>query len=155
MPEPSGWRSASRRTLLACGCVASERERQQTLMNLEAAVADLSELKKLAEEAQSGPWEVLDGRRVSVTLPCLTEGCGYDSHAVAITHDSFRRLNAEANASYIAAASPEVLLRLIAVAEAAQDHVDSLMQYPETLVPINRERGTARALRSALQELEK
>jgi hypothetical protein len=111
-------------------------------------VADPSELKKLAEAAQSGPWEVLDGRRVSVTLPSLTEGCGYDSHAVAITHDSFRRLNAEANASYIAAASPEVLLRLIAVAEAAKYVAYSNgfdAAYPDKL----------EALRSALQELEK
>jgi hypothetical protein len=130
---------------VACHRPPSRRKRQQTLMDLEAAVADLSELKKLAEAAQSGPWEVLDGRRVSVTLPSLTEGCGYDSHAVAITHDSFRRLNAEANAAYIAAASPEVLLRLIAVAEAAKRHTE------ETGIPY----ASWAALRSALQELKK
>lgn len=63
-----------------------------------------------------GPWEVLDGTRVGVTLPSLTEGCGYDSHCIALTYGHDQRIDARANARLIAAA-PELL-------EALRNYVD-------------------------------
>ncbi len=55
-----------------------------------------------------GPWEVLDGRRVGVTLPSKVEGCGFYSHCIALTHSDRADINAEANARLIAAA-PDLL----------------------------------------------
>jgi hypothetical protein len=45
-----------------------------------------------------GKLEVLDGRRISVTLPSLIEGCGYSSHCVALTYGDDERVNSLANA---------------------------------------------------------
>lgn len=73
----------------------------------------------LAAGVTVGEWKVLDGRRVSVTLQ-TTEGCGFDSHCVALTHDSMGRLNAEAHAAYIAACSPDRIARLLARLEEAE-----------------------------------
>lgn len=46
-----------------------------------------------------GPWEVADGRRIGVNLPNVTGG-GYDSHCIAVTHES-AHINAAANARRI------------------------------------------------------
>ncbi len=64
-----------------------------------------------------GPWEVADGRRVGVTLPCRLEECGFDSHCVALTYGHDPRINAEANARLIAAA-PDMLAALCMLSDA-------------------------------------
>lgn len=64
-----------------------------------------------ADKHTPGPWEVLDGRRIGVTLPSSVEGCGFDSHCVALTHSDRPEINAEANACLIAA-SPDLLAAL-------------------------------------------
>lgn len=59
-----------------------------------------------------GPWEVLGGNRVSVTLPCAdVEASGYVSACIAITHSSEPRVDKVANARLIAAA-PDLLAAL-------------------------------------------
>lgn len=65
-----------------------------------------------------GPWEVLDGRRVGVTLPSLpAEGGGFCTHCVALTHSDRGEIDAEANARLIAAA-PDMLAALQMLSEA-------------------------------------
>jgi hypothetical protein len=82
---------------------------------------DLDHLESLARGATQGTegegWYVLDGRRVSATEPCEpVEQCGYNSACVALTFGNKQ----VANAAYIAACSPEVILRLCAIARAAE-----------------------------------
>jgi hypothetical protein len=50
-----------------------------------------------------GKLEVLDGKRLSITLPSLVEGCGYDSHCIALTYGGDERIDAKANARRIKA----------------------------------------------------
>ena len=69
-----------------------------------------------------GPWEVMDGRRVSVVLPNQTAG-GYDSHCVALTYSLDARVNAAANARLIAAA-PAMAAALNRIAGRLQMDVD-------------------------------
>ena len=60
-----------------------------------------------------GPWEVLNGDRVSVTLPCAdVEASGHVSVCIAITHSSEPGVDKVANAILIAE-SPELLKQLI------------------------------------------
>jgi hypothetical protein len=97
-------------------------------MDLEAAVADLSELKKLAEAAaHEGEGDWFDPELVESDEPILS------------TRKARR---------FIAAASPEVVLRLIAVAEAAK-----YVAYSNGFDAAYQDK--LEALRSALQELEK
>jgi hypothetical protein len=102
-------------------------------------------LRKLATMADhDSAWEVLDDRRISITLPSrFGTACGFDSHCIAITHDSFDRLNAEANAAYIAAANPDVVLRLLEVAERA-------LAYDHAAKNISAETGFFAPVREAL-----
>lgn len=55
-------------------------------------------------EHTPGKLEVLDDRRISVTLPSLIEGCGYSSHCVALTFGGDARVNSHANARRLVAA---------------------------------------------------
>jgi hypothetical protein len=116
-------------------------------MDLEAAVADLSELKKLAEGAVA-------------RLPGEEWFTQRDCESMLLAHPD--------DARHIAAASPEVLLRLIAVAEAAQRYYERYAQdeaddgdyavpgMPGHNTGCSYEQAVdAAALRSALQELEK
>ena len=74
-----------------------------------------------------GPWEVLDGNRVSVTLPCAdVEASGYVSACIAITHSSEPRVDKVANARLIAAA-PELLEALQAIVKSLSDQDDEGM----------------------------
>lgn len=80
----------------------------------------IAALKELAQRATPGPWDVVDGNRVSVTLPCPpVEQCGYDSVCVALTYPD-RRHNHVANAAFIAACDPSTILKLVAVVESAR-----------------------------------
>ena len=54
-------------------------------------------------EHTPGRLEVLDDRRISVTLPPLMEGCGYTSHCVAMAYGGDERVNSHANARRLAA----------------------------------------------------
>ena len=54
-------------------------------------------------EHTPGRLEVLDDRRISVTLPPLIEGCGYTSHCVAMAYGGDERVNSHANARRLAA----------------------------------------------------
>lgn len=54
-------------------------------------------------EHTPGKLEVLDDRRISVTLPPLIEDGGYSSHCVAMTHGGDERVNSHANARRLAA----------------------------------------------------
>lgn len=81
---------------------------------------DITELRAALAAATPGPWEVLDGTRVGVTLPSPVDGCGCDSHCVALTHGE-PRLTPQANAAYIAACSPDRIARLLDRLEAADD----------------------------------
>jgi hypothetical protein len=115
-------------------------------MDLEAAVADLSELKKLAGGATPGPWSV-EGNAVYV-LHGEPPRNRFSALVQSGRRDDAQEDELHTNAAYIAAASPEVLLRLIAVAEAAKYVAYSNgfdAAYPDKL----------EALRSALKELEK
>lgn len=55
-------------------------------------------------EHTPGKLEVLDDRRISVTLPPLIEDCGYTSHCVAMTYGGDERVNSHANARRLVAA---------------------------------------------------
>lgn len=105
---------------------------------------NLDQLQKIAEEATPGPWETdghglgiypsLDGKSGPALCALMSKSGAYDNH--------------EANAAHIAAASPDVVLRLIAVARAAKQADDDMRDswWPRT--------RTMDALRSALAELE-
>jgi hypothetical protein len=56
----------------------------------------------MREKHTEGWLEVVDGRRIGITLPAET-GDGFDSHCVAITHDSNGRLDAVASARRLVA----------------------------------------------------
>ena len=82
-----------------------------------AAVQKIREA--LAAGPTDGPWIVLDGNRVGVTLASEHAGCGYSSHCVALTHGA-PRLDPEVNAAYIAACDPATIRTLLAALDAAQ-----------------------------------
>lgn len=54
-------------------------------------------------EHTPGKLEVLDDRRISVTLPPLVEDGGYSSHCVAMTYGGDERVNSHANARRLVA----------------------------------------------------
>lgn len=117
---------------------------------------NLDQLQKIAEEATPGPWETdghglgiypsLDGKSGPALCALMSKSGAYDNH--------------EANAAHIAAASPDVVLRLIAVARAAKDLTSEIADLEKLAV----QRGDAlilarvQSLRSrafALEELER
>lgn len=82
-----------------------------------AAVAKIREA--MAAGPTDGPWSVLDGNRVSVSLASQHAECGFSSHCIALTHGA-PRLNPEVNAAYIAACDPATIRTLLAALDAAQ-----------------------------------
>lgn len=82
-----------------------------------AAVAKIREA--LAAGPTDGPWSVLDGNRVGVSLASQHAECGFSSHCIALTHGA-PRLNPEVNAAYIAACDPATIRAILAALDAAQ-----------------------------------
>jgi hypothetical protein len=93
-------------------------------------VTDYAELERLAREATPGPW-VLDGGYVRV-LGVIQVGCAK-----------------EADAAYIAAASPDVILALLEEAKAGRLIAESLNNVVAENAALLEER---RALREALEQ---
>lgn len=88
-------------------------------MTPEQAAAVQKIREALAAGPTDGPWTVLDGNRVGVTLASEHAGCGYSSHCVALTHGA-PRLDPEVNAAYIAACDPATIRTILAALDAAQ-----------------------------------
>lgn len=84
-------------------------------------MTDYTELRAKAEAATPGPWNRVDfgGNRIMIHI-----GGDEDAERSRIACVSYGNTlwpaEACANAAYIAAASPDVVLRLIAIADAAQ-----------------------------------
>ena len=80
---------------------------------------DYSNLKRLAQAATAGPWHA--GKSGDYTR----EVCAPDSTAISWS-GSFPLAKAQANAAYIAAASPDVVLKLLERLEAAHAEIASM-----------------------------
>jgi hypothetical protein len=81
----------------------------------------IERLTEIAEAATPGPWHKSDGKRVSVVLENINPGCGYDSHCVALTHSNDPRIDAQANAEFIATFNPTTVALIWAVVKAADE----------------------------------
>lgn len=89
-------------------------------MRREDELMDLKQLKKLAEGATPGPWDAEQDFDQSCGKPCTQDGC-HDSHASGtwsvwgpehVDHADSWRIE-KADAQYIAAVSPDVVLELL------------------------------------------
>jgi hypothetical protein len=90
----------------------------------------IERLTEIAEAATPGPWHKSDGKRVSVVLENINPGCGYDSHCVALTHSNDPRIDAQANAEFIATFNPTTVLSLLAAIKALYASLAALEAAP-------------------------
>ena len=121
-----------------------------------AAVQKIREA--LAAGPTDGPWIVLDGNRVGVTLASEHAGCGFSSHCVALTHGA-PRLNPEVNAAYIAACDPATMRTILAALDAAQAPRDAPRLTPQVIAAAWRlacspERPTAAMVEAYARDIE-
>lgn len=128
---------------------------------------DLTSLKRLAEAATPGPWEAAHAGQGSfggkfVITEHFVRRPGDDIAIVADVIEPGSGAPSAENASYIAALSPDKLLKLIAVVEAARASTDVFEEATgyvgcSAFSPsMESECKTAlAALRSALKELDK
>ena len=105
-------------------------------------MGDLDKLEELARAATPGPWRRCDLTHVEVVPE---PGCS----SAGITHRSSRGTYSPADAAFIAAANPQVLLDLIARVRAAEEVVEAARYTVE-------DRGDdLRRLRQALDRLDR
>jgi hypothetical protein len=84
----------------------------------------MKELRELAEKASKGEWHAWSDMpnapriRIGVSRQSPIEGCGYDSHCIALVRPEFE--DADANGRFIAAANPQTVLGLLDRIEALE-----------------------------------
>jgi len=89
-------------------------------------MSEFDELKKLAEAATPGLWVINDEHSIDEGGPHLMTADGYAIADFWGNDSSLGLKKNEQNATYIASASPETILALIARLEAAESELERL-----------------------------
>jgi hypothetical protein len=84
------------------------------------AVVTLSELERLAKAATPGPWVASEGRSNTGFVGVYESGVGFPVASTSVVWERAEAVEL-ADARYIAAASPDVVLALLAVVDAARN----------------------------------
>jgi hypothetical protein len=101
------------------------------MSQIEITPALLSDLRQKAEAATPGPWKVIETPRPDYSedlriVPCDAYGNSRGDGPIGDVFGGYKRPVAE-NAAHIAAASPAVVLALVAEVERLRDRLDDLV----------------------------